>query len=165
MIERSSPSGVHQTIAIGESHFGFAASDRDCYPASIPSHPCAQRERTLSNTWLRCGNVASILELDEWLGQEYKVFTHAPPVSSRDPLCSEHCLISLLFFNDSPYRMSALSLPNGHQLTISCNTCVTSTRCLAALFVAIHLFAVGRILYVSLLDSRMESSHRHRRYW
>jgi serine/threonine-protein phosphatase 4 catalytic subunit len=26
----------------------------------------------------RCGNVASILELDEHLGQEYKVFSHAP---------------------------------------------------------------------------------------
>lgn len=30
-----------------------------------------------------CGNVASILELDEHLGQEYKVFSHAPSVSSR----------------------------------------------------------------------------------
>lgn len=29
---------------------------------------------------LRCGNVASILELDEYLGQEYKVFSHAPLV-------------------------------------------------------------------------------------
>ena len=28
----------------------------------------------------RCGNVASILELDEHLGQEYKVFQHAPIV-------------------------------------------------------------------------------------
>ena len=31
----------------------------------------------------RCGNVASILELDEHLGQEYKVFQHAPVVSHR----------------------------------------------------------------------------------
>jgi serine/threonine-protein phosphatase 4 catalytic subunit len=30
---------------------------------------------------IRCGNVASILELDEHLTQEYKVFSHAPPVS------------------------------------------------------------------------------------
>jgi hypothetical protein len=30
----------------------------------------------------RCGNVASILELDEHLAQEYKVFQHAPSVSS-----------------------------------------------------------------------------------
>lgn len=30
----------------------------------------------------RCGNVASILELDERLAQEYKVFQHAPSVSS-----------------------------------------------------------------------------------
>ena len=29
----------------------------------------------------RCGNVASILELDEHLTQEYKVFRHAAPVS------------------------------------------------------------------------------------
>jgi serine/threonine-protein phosphatase 4 catalytic subunit len=29
-------------------------------------------------TAFRCGNVASILELDEHLGQEYKVFSHAP---------------------------------------------------------------------------------------
>ena len=28
----------------------------------------------------RCGNVASILELDEHLGQEYRVFHHAPTV-------------------------------------------------------------------------------------
>lgn len=28
-----------------------------------------------------CGNVASILELDEYLAQEYKVFQHAPSVS------------------------------------------------------------------------------------
>lgn len=32
----------------------------------------------------RCGNVASILELDEHLAQEYKVFKHAPSV--RVPL-------------------------------------------------------------------------------
>lgn len=35
----------------------------------------------------RCGNVASILELDEHLGQEYKVFQHAPLVCI--PLFSE----------------------------------------------------------------------------
>lgn len=28
----------------------------------------------------RCGNVASILELDDYLAQEYKVFSHAPSV-------------------------------------------------------------------------------------
>lgn len=33
------------------------------------------------NYCYRCGNVASILELDDWLGQEYKVFACAPPVS------------------------------------------------------------------------------------
>ena len=40
----------------------------------------------------RCGNVASILELDEHLSQEYKVFHHAPMVSQLipttvEPLC------------------------------------------------------------------------------
>ncbi|OJT10312.1 Serine/threonine-protein phosphatase PP-X -like protein [Trametes pubescens] len=30
------------------------------------------------NYCYRCGNVASILELDEHLAQEYKVFSHAP---------------------------------------------------------------------------------------
>lgn len=35
------------------------------------------------NYCYRCGNVASILELDEYLGQEYKVFSHAPSVSRR----------------------------------------------------------------------------------
>jgi len=30
------------------------------------------------NYCYRCGNVASILELDEYLAQEYKVFQHAP---------------------------------------------------------------------------------------
>lgn len=33
------------------------------------------------NYCYRCGNVASILELDDYLGQEYKVFQHAPSVS------------------------------------------------------------------------------------
>ena len=31
--------------------------------------------------FIRCGNVASILELDDYLGKEYKVFQHAPSVS------------------------------------------------------------------------------------
>ena len=35
------------------------------------------------NYCYRCGNVASILELDEWLGQEYKVFSHAPAVRKK----------------------------------------------------------------------------------
>ena len=45
-------------------------------------------DRTIVTVWsapnycYRCGNVASILELDEWGGQEYKVFAHAPPVSA-----------------------------------------------------------------------------------
>lgn len=33
----------------------------------------------------RCGNVASILELDDQLGQEYKVFAHAPSVRTSLP--------------------------------------------------------------------------------
>ena len=43
-------------------------------------------DKTIVTVWsapnycYRCGNVASILELDEWLGQEYKVFSHAPLV-------------------------------------------------------------------------------------
>jgi hypothetical protein len=36
--------------------------------------------------FLRCGNVASILELDDNLGQEYKVFQHAPSVCSAIPI-------------------------------------------------------------------------------
>ena len=36
-----------------------------------------------SSHFFRCGNVASILELDEHLAQEYKVFSHAPSVSPR----------------------------------------------------------------------------------
>jgi hypothetical protein len=45
----------------------------------------------------RCGNVASILELDEHLGQEYKVFQHAALVSiSFTPFESFHPLF--MFF-------------------------------------------------------------------
>ena len=33
------------------------------------------------NYCYRCGNVAAVLELDEHLGQEYRVFQHAPAVS------------------------------------------------------------------------------------
>ena len=44
-------------------------------------------DRTIVTVWsapnycYRCGNVAAVLELDEHLGQEYKVFQHAPSVS------------------------------------------------------------------------------------
>lgn len=42
----------------------------------------ACRLTLINNTCLlSCGNVASILELDEYLAQEYKVFQHAPSVS------------------------------------------------------------------------------------
>jgi hypothetical protein len=34
----------------------------------------------MSQWALSCGNVASILELDDYLAQEYKVFQHAPSV-------------------------------------------------------------------------------------
>jgi serine/threonine-protein phosphatase 4 catalytic subunit len=45
-------------------------------------------DKTLVTVWsapnycYRCGNVAAVLELDDWLGQEYKVFQHAPAVNS-----------------------------------------------------------------------------------
>ena len=75
----------------------------------------------------RCGNVASILELDEWLGQEYKVFTHAPTVSSRDPPLSGTLqwllLIPVLNLNDNSFRTSAQFLLNDHLLIISCKLC------------------------------------------
>lgn len=41
----------------------------------------------LTERWCRCGNVASILELDEHLGQEYKVFSHAALVSWATAIC------------------------------------------------------------------------------
>ena len=40
------------------------------------------------NYCYRCGNVAAVLELDEHLGQEYKVFQHAPSVS----ICISSCV-------------------------------------------------------------------------
>ena len=58
----SSQCGVHLITAIGMS---------TRYLSRNSSH------RYLSS----CGNVASILELDENLRQEYKVFVHAPSVS------------------------------------------------------------------------------------
>jgi hypothetical protein len=46
---------------------------------------------TIAFGYCRCGNVASILELDEHLGQEYKVFQHAPSV------CSSHKVAPISF--------------------------------------------------------------------
>ena len=98
----------------------------------IPIIPIPVENATLREIRPRCGNVASILELDEWLGQEYKVFTHAPPVSPRDLLyleCSKG-------FTDSgtslppladPSRMFVPFLLNGRQLIISCNLCNTAS--------------------------------------
>lgn len=55
----------------------------------------------------RCGNVASILELDEHLAQEYKVFQHAPLVSllTNSPLISSYylCQISISIRMSVPY--------------------------------------------------------------
>jgi serine/threonine-protein phosphatase 4 catalytic subunit len=49
---------------------------------SICGDSAACRLTLIDNTCLlSCGNVASILELDEYLAQEYKVFQHAPSVS------------------------------------------------------------------------------------
>ncbi|KAJ8515690.1 hypothetical protein ONZ45_g6932 [Pleurotus djamor] len=51
-------------------------------------------ERRIVTVWsapnycYRCGNVASILEVDEWLGQEYKVFAHAPSVDTGEETAS-----------------------------------------------------------------------------
>lgn len=45
------------------------------------------------NALIRCGNVASILELNDQLQQEYKVFSHAP-------------LVRLLKFDSSPNSIS-----------------------------------------------------------
>ena len=92
----------------------------------IPTIPTRPRGMGADTFCFRCGNVASILELDEWLGQEYKVFTHAPTVSSRDLLyleCSKPLLISALILNHGSFRTSAQSLLKDHPLTISCNSC------------------------------------------
>jgi len=127
-----------------------------------PPHPYylyARRERVLNDTWFRCGNVASILELDEWLGQEYKVFTHAPPVSLPDILYSKYSrflLIVVLIFNDSSHRMSALSLLSDRRLTISCNTCNTASVAVFCSDSYNALPAVERILRVCL-DSHVKS--------
>ena len=49
-------------------------------------------DQTIVTVWsapnycYRCGNVAAVLELDEHLMQEYKVFQHAPSVSFQAPL-------------------------------------------------------------------------------
>ena len=40
---------------------------------------------------LSCGNVASILELDEDLRQEYKIFNHAPAVCLPHPPLLQRC--------------------------------------------------------------------------
>jgi serine/threonine-protein phosphatase 4 catalytic subunit len=66
-------------------------------------------DKTLVTVWsapnycYRCGNVAAVLELDDWLGQEYKVFQHAPAVS-------------------------LVYTPNHHKLTRSCRMSVQYLR-------------------------------------
>lgn len=46
-----------------------------------------------------CGNVASILELDENLQQEYKVFRHAPAV--RMERCDIFTSLSIIILQDT----------------------------------------------------------------
>lgn len=63
----------------------------------------------------RCGNVASILELDEHLGQEYKVFHHAPSVSTRWEGTGA------IFNLYKHHRMYDQSRQSAHQQSIFCN--------------------------------------------
>lgn len=49
-------------------------------PCSVCGDSAACRLTLINIILLSCGNVASILELDEYLAQEYKVFQHAPSV-------------------------------------------------------------------------------------
>jgi hypothetical protein len=63
---------------------------------------------------VRCGNVASILELDENLRQEYKVFRHAPSV--RLLIYAYPCFLTILL------RTHALSQLNDPQQIISYRT-------------------------------------------
>ncbi len=79
----------------------------------------------------RCGNVASILELDEHLGQEYKVFHHAPSVSLK------WRKKELLLIFDYFCRMCDRSLRNVHQQNIFCNVHHHWIDCYPA-----HLFAL-----------------------
>lgn len=60
----------------------------------------------------RCGNVASILELDENLRQEYKVFNHAPSVRRCRPV----------YFQLTPYRTHGLFQQNDPLQNISSST-------------------------------------------
>jgi serine/threonine-protein phosphatase 4 catalytic subunit len=64
-------------------------------------------DKTLVTVWsapnycYRCGNVAAVLELDDWLGQEYKVFQHAPAVRLIFPL------VASPLRSDACFRMCA----------------------------------------------------------
>ena len=101
-------------------------------------------DRTIVTVWsapnycYRCGNVASILELDEHLTQEYKVFHCAPIVSGifEDLFALARFLSSRVFhlhaFAIFAHRSSGHELttnlrtsapypPNDHRRTISCD--------------------------------------------
>lgn len=65
------------------------------------------------NYCYRCGNVASILELDEYLGQEYKVFSHAPSVSAL--------FVYQTGCSNLVFRTFGQYLQSGPQQTTSCS--------------------------------------------
>ena len=73
-----------------DSHSSCAASPLYLpHPHSLLQHAGGWADRTRPSH--RCGNVASILELDEYLAQEYKVFSHAPSVRTRNTSSGRCC--------------------------------------------------------------------------
>ena len=80
------------------------------------------------------------------------MFTHAPPVSSRDLLHLEYfrALVGPMLIFDNSYRTSAPSLLNGRRLTISYSICNFAPVAAFLFSFSIHLPSAERILRVCL---------------
>lgn len=81
------------------------------------------------NYCYRCGNVAAILELDEHLNKNFKIFEAAPQVTHYFSLhfTQLHIASSDLSVANMLFRNLEVFLPNSQLQTISCNCTICHT--------------------------------------